>query len=258
MPVALDRPGVSALGDLLRSARERRGLTVQDIAAVTRIPHRHLDALEHGLLDSVPGGMYRRAEVRAYADAVGLDRNIALAQLEQALGSVETRSPVEPPAARWSASGARSALTGLAVVAILAAGTTALWLWSPTGGTSAQPAAATLPPTPAPPPAVAVTSSPVTPVPAASSSAPVAAPATAGTPLASTVDATLSVTSAPAGARVLVNGIARGQTPLTIRHLAPGTTRVRLVLDGYISDERTVPVGDGGPAALNVTLRPID
>ena len=69
-----DRIDVTTFGEFLRDARERRGLTIQQIASETRIPWRHLDALEHGNLDAVPGGVYRRAEIRAYADAVGLDR----------------------------------------------------------------------------------------------------------------------------------------------------------------------------------------
>ena len=82
-----DRIDVATFGEFLRDARERRGLTLQQIALETRIPFRHLDALEHGHLDALPNGMYRRAEIRAYADAVGLDRSLALAQLEHALES---------------------------------------------------------------------------------------------------------------------------------------------------------------------------
>ena len=38
----------AALGELLRRARERRGLTLRQIANETKIPERHLEALERG------------------------------------------------------------------------------------------------------------------------------------------------------------------------------------------------------------------
>ena len=78
-------PRGAHFGEFLRDARERRGLTVRDVSNETKIPRRHLEAFEHGDLTVVPHRMYRRAEVRAYAQAVGLDQNVALAELENAL-----------------------------------------------------------------------------------------------------------------------------------------------------------------------------
>jgi hypothetical protein len=57
---------------------------------------------------------------------------------------------------------------------------------------------------------------------------------------------------------VLVNGIGFGQTPVTIRHLEPGPRRVRLLLDGHASVERTVRVGGQGPTLVKFTLVPVD
>src|ERR1700704_3575335 len=81
----------AALGEFLRQARERRGLTLQQISKETRIPWRHLDALEHDNLAAIPGGFYRRAEIRAYAEVVHLDQNLALARLYRALRAPATR-----------------------------------------------------------------------------------------------------------------------------------------------------------------------
>ena len=66
------------LGDLLRRARERQGLTVEEIARSTRIPKRHLEALEQNNLAALPPGPYRRGEVLAYAGAVGVDPHLAI------------------------------------------------------------------------------------------------------------------------------------------------------------------------------------
>jgi cytoskeletal protein RodZ len=86
-------PGSAHFGEVLRDARERRGLTVRDVSNETKIPRRHLEAFEHGDLTVVPNRMYRRAEVRAYAQAVGLDQNVALAELENALLFSGTADP---------------------------------------------------------------------------------------------------------------------------------------------------------------------
>lgn len=61
------------VGTELRGARERRGLTLRQVAASTRIPVSALEALEAGLVSKLPGGIFSRAFVRAYAVEVGLD-----------------------------------------------------------------------------------------------------------------------------------------------------------------------------------------
>src|SRR5687767_4407990 len=82
-------------GELLRQARLRRGLTVQPVVQHTKLPLRHLEALERDEYNALPNGMYRRAEVRAYAEAVGLDRSLALQRFEGAW-----RNTVPEPAAQ--------------------------------------------------------------------------------------------------------------------------------------------------------------
>ena len=88
------------LGELLRRARERRGLTLQQISNETKIPRRHLEALESDDLTAVPGGFYRRAQLRTFARAVSLDQGIVLARLERMLGAPAAREAVTdtPPA----------------------------------------------------------------------------------------------------------------------------------------------------------------
>jgi cytoskeletal protein RodZ len=60
-------------GSGLRAARERSGLTLGQIANVTKLSVRNLSALENNRVEQLPGGIYRRAIVRAYATHVGLD-----------------------------------------------------------------------------------------------------------------------------------------------------------------------------------------
>jgi cytoskeleton protein RodZ len=67
-------------GAMLREARERRGLSLRVIADKTRISVRVLDALERNDISRLPGGIFSRAFVRAYAVEVGLDPEQAIAE----------------------------------------------------------------------------------------------------------------------------------------------------------------------------------
>jgi transcriptional regulator with XRE-family HTH domain len=59
-------------GPTLRQQRERRGLALADVAERTKISPHLLRSLERGDVSCWPGGIYRRAFLRAYAAAVGL------------------------------------------------------------------------------------------------------------------------------------------------------------------------------------------
>jgi len=61
------------LGPRLKQARETRGLSLREIANSTKISMVALRALEDGDFSKLPGGIYSRAFIRAYAAEVGLD-----------------------------------------------------------------------------------------------------------------------------------------------------------------------------------------
>jgi cytoskeleton protein RodZ len=61
------------IGAKLRRARERRGLSLAQMAAKTKIPVAALDAIERNELSRLPGGIFRRGFVRTYALEAGLD-----------------------------------------------------------------------------------------------------------------------------------------------------------------------------------------
>ena len=46
------------VGDRLRSAREIKGLTVEEVARETRVPSRHLETIENGDLSRLPAAPY--------------------------------------------------------------------------------------------------------------------------------------------------------------------------------------------------------
>jgi len=60
-------------GGKLRQARERRGISLRQIAASTKISASALDGLERNDISKLPGGIFSRAFVRSYAVEVGLD-----------------------------------------------------------------------------------------------------------------------------------------------------------------------------------------
>jgi cytoskeletal protein RodZ len=63
----------SEFGASLREARERSGLDLKEISHKTKISTGILKALETGDLSAVPGGLFGRSFVRAYAAEVGLE-----------------------------------------------------------------------------------------------------------------------------------------------------------------------------------------
>src|SRR5262245_24805646 len=116
-------------GEFLSRARRARGLTLQQIAETTKIPLRHLEALERDEFAALPGGMYRRAFVRAYAYAVGLDPGVALARFNRALH--EAMSPVADvahvPAAPPAVAGRSRIVIAGGVAVVTAAIALAIW-----------------------------------------------------------------------------------------------------------------------------------
>jgi len=66
-------PPAGRPGERLRLAREAQGLDLGDIGARTRIPQRHLEAIEAGTYSSLPSTTYAMGFARAYARAVGVD-----------------------------------------------------------------------------------------------------------------------------------------------------------------------------------------
>lgn len=73
-------PGVAATptaseraGSLLRAARERQGLSLSEVASRTRVPMRHLEAIEANNYAGLPSSTYATGFARAYARAVGAD-----------------------------------------------------------------------------------------------------------------------------------------------------------------------------------------
>ena len=75
-------PGI---GPQLRAAREAKGLTLEQVAAQTRIPQRHLQTIEAGEFAKLPGRTYAVGFARTYAKTVGLDQADVVAMVRAEL-----------------------------------------------------------------------------------------------------------------------------------------------------------------------------
>lgn len=73
------------IGARLRAAREVKGLTLEQVAAQTRIPQRHLQTIESGDFSALPGRTYAVGFVRTYAKTVGLEQGDAVASVRAEL-----------------------------------------------------------------------------------------------------------------------------------------------------------------------------
>jgi len=257
-PSSVDGASSVTLGEILRQARERQGLTLDEVARRTRIPRRHLEALERNSLAGIPPGMYQRAEVRAYADAVGLDPQLALVALGRAQATPPRAADVRPPqpvSAPRRQTRRRGRLTWITVVvlAVVVGAASFLWRWQASGTVGV------------PPPVVEDRAVPTSLRPALAADPRIGSATDAAAPTSPGESGSspkvfeypeLRVITEPPGARVTVDGVGWGQSPMTIRTLPPGSRLVRVTLDGYSAQERHVAVpGDTSRTTVRITLR---
>lgn len=95
--------GETTVGERLRAAREAKGLSLEDIAAQTRIPQRHLESIETADWNALPAPTYTTGFAKSYASAVGLDRTEIGDQLRAEMGgqrftanTMESFEPADP------------------------------------------------------------------------------------------------------------------------------------------------------------------
>ena len=124
-----------SFGEQLRQARESQNITLQEIAATTKISSRSLQALESEQFDQLPGGIFNKGFVRAYARYVGLDEEkmlaayMAVAKPDVTEADMQTLSSqlaaAKQPSKQESRIGGTTVMGVLAVIVALALG--AVW-----------------------------------------------------------------------------------------------------------------------------------
>jgi cytoskeletal protein RodZ len=78
---------VESLGARLKREREKRKISLEEISLSTKIGTRFLVAIEEEHFDQLPGGIFNKGFVKAYARSVGVDEAEAVAEYELATGA---------------------------------------------------------------------------------------------------------------------------------------------------------------------------
>jgi len=90
---------MGSFGERLRKEREQKGISLEDISLETKIGTRLLRALEEEHFDQLPGGIFNKGFVRAYARHLGLDEEQTVADYLSAIGpppvAIEEKFPVQ-------------------------------------------------------------------------------------------------------------------------------------------------------------------
>lgn len=88
--VETDVTETASVGEQLRAAREAKGLSLEEVAAQTRIPRRHLESLETGDWAQLPAPTYTMGFAKSYASVVDLDRTEIGDQLRAEMGGARS------------------------------------------------------------------------------------------------------------------------------------------------------------------------
>ncbi len=113
-----------SIGAFLRRTRESRSISVGEVARATRIPVHAIERIEADHFDDLPGEVFARGFLKAYATAVGLSPDEVLARYTAARRVVSVEPlPIATPVAR---SGSRRFGVAIAFVLLLVLFTLAL------------------------------------------------------------------------------------------------------------------------------------
>ena len=246
-------PERASVGAYLRSLREAKGSSLEDMARSTRVGIRHLEALEDERLSDLPSPVFVRGFIRAYCGFLRESPDPALARYERLAGArAAAKAAATPPRAgpNWALS---SLVVGLVLLVILGLSLVLVNLSmrrsavTPPAIARTEPAAASAPaaarpatPGPAPaPPTAAVAPAPVAP-PSPTAPAPTAPAPTAPAATAPPQPTALPAPSA-APAHSASGAAAAGSQHLVVRALEP--TWIRVQADSGRVAEELLPAG---------------
>jgi cytoskeletal protein RodZ len=109
----------ATVGEKLRAAREAQKLELSEIASRTRIPLRHLEAIEQSNFSSLPSSTYALGFAKAYARAIGADEVTLARELRLEIGERPER-PAPPPAYDFNER-SRTPPSGIVIVGVIVA-----------------------------------------------------------------------------------------------------------------------------------------
>jgi cytoskeleton protein RodZ len=121
---------MGSFGENLRREREMRGVTLEEISAATKISVRFLKSIENEEFSRLPGGIFSRSFVRAYARYLGLEEDPLLEEYQLAAkdrGDVNLTQFSPPKTYSRPERRSHTALWGALVAVVLMAAGLALW-----------------------------------------------------------------------------------------------------------------------------------
>jgi cytoskeleton protein RodZ len=92
-----ENPRVVLFGLRLKQQREKRGITLEQISKSTKIGTRFLEALEEDQFERLPGGIFNKGFVRAYARCIGLDEEQTITDFLAATGASQPSAALDEP-----------------------------------------------------------------------------------------------------------------------------------------------------------------
>lgn len=107
-PVPMIAAAMGSFGERLQREREMRGITLEQMSESTKITTRCLRALEEEDFDRLPGGIFNKGFVRAYARHIGIDEDQAVADFIAASGGEKEQPLPDPQVPRAVALGQRA------------------------------------------------------------------------------------------------------------------------------------------------------
>ena len=230
----------ASLGGYLRSLREAKGGSLEDMARSTRVGIRHLEALEEERLVDLPSPVFVRGFIRAYCGFLRESPEPALGRYEELVGSrAAAQAASAPPGPRntWASS---SVVVGLVLLLILGTGLILVNLSVKKSRGTSVATVKTESPAPSTSPAPAPVSPPAPP-PAAAPAPPAPAPAVATEPVRPAPPPINSAPAPPPAARPTSGAAVTGGQRLVIRAVEPTWVRVQTD-EGRIAEE-LLPAG---------------
>lgn len=244
-----------SFGENLRREREMRGISLKEISAATKVSVRFLECLEDDEFSSIPGGIFTRGFIRAYAGYLGLNEEQVMAEYlsvaqpeDYALSRLTSAN--RPPSRR----GRQIRILPLGVAAGLLVGGYALFRYA--HRTTYLPAA-----TPGATPSSAEpltshdapTSSPASPAVSTTAASSAPAPGPNAAPAPTSADGSNKATPSPAdAAKPPANPTAAGRTG------SPASARDGLVLQVAATEPVWISVEADGKTCLQRVVRPND
>jgi cytoskeleton protein RodZ len=121
-----EKPLMASFGAQLKREREQRKISLDDISVSTKIGTRFLRAIEDDQFDQLPGGIFNKGFIRAYARHLGLDEERTVADYLEASGAEisdtkAAESPAVLPVTPEEPTAARIPWGSFAIVLLLAA-----------------------------------------------------------------------------------------------------------------------------------------